>query len=378
MTKRSTLQLLSWALLSITLIFSTFSPTLVNAEEVFTIKGVKVDVTAATAASARQQALEQGQSDALKNLLKKLTLVKDHERVEGLSVKDAGVYVKSLEIENEKTSRVRYLADMTVHFKPDLIRRFLSHNNLEYAETVSKPLLVVPVFFSSDESDGFESSAKPVLWQQGNPWFEVWESFDDRDSLVPVTVPVSDLTDIRTLTVEDALGGNQEDIMDLATRYQADTALVATARLVADPVRDLQVLQIQAQLFTQDEAPQSLVQMFEGAPQQSESALMRDAVSQILNAFEQRWKLENIIVGGESDELRVDLPVEGLQDWIRLRSRIEAVGLVRDLWLEKASSNLVRVRLKYSGTQENLRKAFQQQNLTLVNQGGLWILTERS
>src|SRR3546814_5337389 len=88
---------------------------------------------------------------------------------------------------------VRYLADLTFRFNPDQVRSLLRGAGVPFAETRSKPVVVLPVFG--------DSAAGPTLWTGTNPWRDVWAQRRGDDGLVPLTVPLGDLGDLAAVEI---------------------------------------------------------------------------------------------------------------------------------------------------------------------------------
>lgn len=72
------------------------------ANEVFTVQGIKVDVTAETAAKARTQALAQGERMAFAKLIERLTMRIDRELLPELSAEQISSYIRDFEVADEK------------------------------------------------------------------------------------------------------------------------------------------------------------------------------------------------------------------------------------------------------------------------------------
>ena len=89
----------------------------------------------------------------------------DHKRLPVMDPKQVATYVKDFNVTNEKNSEIRYLADLTYRFKPNDIRLLLRDNEIQFAETISKPMLVLPVY---------QIAGAVFLWDDPNPWREAW------------------------------------------------------------------------------------------------------------------------------------------------------------------------------------------------------------
>ena len=105
--------------------------------DVFTVRNVAVDVTARTAAAARERALKDGQTRALLRLLERLVSRSALDRLPTIDQATANFLVRDFEIANEKTSSVRYLATLTYRFKRSEVRALLRREDIPFAETVS-------------------------------------------------------------------------------------------------------------------------------------------------------------------------------------------------------------------------------------------------
>ena len=144
----------------------------VDASDLFTIHSISVDFKADDANAARKLALVDGQERALKALLKKLTLDTDHGRLPVIEGSRLGDFVQGFEIANEQRSERRYLADLTVRFKPYAVRALLRTADIPFAESVSSPILVLPIF---------QRGGTTNLWDDPNPWRDAWHRFEAQE-----------------------------------------------------------------------------------------------------------------------------------------------------------------------------------------------------
>ncbi len=90
--------------------------------ESFTVSDVQADVTADTAAHARDQALMQAQRTAYAELSARLGIADNGSK---LSDDAIASLVHSFEVQSERVSAVRYIGVYTIHFKPSAIQRKL-------------------------------------------------------------------------------------------------------------------------------------------------------------------------------------------------------------------------------------------------------------
>ncbi len=336
-------------------------PKAAHADDVFTVMAVPVDVTADTAAAAREQALLEGQHKGADILLRRLALREDYSKIPALTEAQLFEAVQGIEVEREKISTVRYLGDLTVRFKPDPIRNILRTAAIRYAETVSKPLVVVPVYHAGDQM---------MLWDEANPWLAAWAAHVTKGGLVPFAVPFGDLTDIAAITAEEAVQGAQAKLDALAKRYNAADSLV----VIATPSADGSSIDVAASRYGSGQLPRTDVMRVAGTPGEPPDALFVRAVAEIESQIEQNWKQENLLRFDREETLSVTVPFTDLGQWIAVRKRLGEIVFVRTAELDSLSKAEAVVGLHYLGDLGQLKTALAQKDLDLTQNGAAWTL----
>ena len=333
---------------------------------IFEVRDVAVDVTAKTAAQAREVALADGGAIAFRLLLQRLTLTEDHARLPELASGDVAAYVSDFSISDEKTSAVRYLAKLHFRFKPGEVRNLLRGAALLFAETPSKPILVLPVF---------QAASGLVLWEDPNPWLEAWNQREPVNGLVRLALPLGDLADINALKVQQAVRGDVAALSKLAERYKAGDAVVAYARVGLDPVGSgARRIDISMTRFNVQREPETVFLAFGQEDGEEVIDLLVRGADAVANRLEDSWKRENLLVSGEAGIAPVAVPITGLRDWLNVQKRLKNVTVVLDLKTILMSLDEVRVNLHYVGTAAQLKIALGQSDLALVQEDNEWVL----
>ncbi len=329
--------------------------------EVFAVRGVAVDATAATAAKARDQALAEGHQAAFRRLVARLVLAADQPRVSALAPDVINDLVRDFEVADEKTSAVRYLASLTVRFRPDAVRTFLRGQGVGFAETRSKPLLVLPVY---------ELSGALSLWDDPNPWREAWSRLPASDGLVPLVRARGDLQDIAAIGAEQAVRGDDARLKAIAGRHGASDVLIARAGMRypdGPPVSGGSGpwLQVSLSRFGNALLEQTRVEAFYPEAGEDQNALLARAAVAIAGQIEENWKRNNRLRFDTGDELTVEVPIMSLAQWLEIKTKVEAVPFIRRADLIYLSRKLARLRLNFIGDAEQLRLALSQSDLAL-------------
>lgn len=325
-------------------------------DDIFTVTDVPVDVTDANSIQAREKAMLEGQRQAFTRLLQRLSS-DANPRVPRLEEATLARLVRSIDVANERTSAVRYLASLTVRFNPSAVRDLLSSSGISFTETQARPILLIPIF---------SAGGSTVLFEDRNPWREAWERRPARDTLMPIIVPLGDLRDIADLDTKAALAGDPAKLEAIARRYGAADTAVAVATISLDAVTSKPTVALTVTRHTPG-VDQTLVDSFVGETGDRGEALLAKAVDWVERELERLWKEENAIgPGGDERQLTITVPISSLAEWTEVRRRLAGIGLVRKADVLQVSRQEGRIALTYVGETGQLKSALAQRDLELI------------
>jgi hypothetical protein len=341
-------------------------------EEAFTVRNVAVDATAENAAAARERALAEGQREAYRRLIARLVPADRHAALPRLGQPAIADLVHNFEVDSEKTSPVRYLARLTVRFKPGAVAELVRRAHVPYAETASRPVLVIPLY---------RAGGALLLWDDPNPWRTAWSAAVEptADGLVPMIAPKGDLADIRDLGPEQALRRDGERLRAIARRYGAPDILLAYAVLRLDAQQNVPVVDVTATRVAESGAEQTVVYGFTGTAERPVEALLAEAAAAVRQGIEEAWKRDNLLRLDEQRRLVIAVPLTGLADWVEVRRRLAGVATIRRSALKSLTRETAILDLDYFGDEEQLAGALAQRDLELTQGEGEenWTITLR-
>lgn len=351
-------------------------PACAQGDDVFTVRGVAVDATDQTAAAARVKALAEGQRRALRHVFERIVLAEDLARQPRLADRQIEALVQALEIDKERTSAVRYLAELTVRFKPDEMRGLMQQAGMRFAETMSRPVVVLPVYKSVQ---GAQEAV--LLWEDDNPWRRAWAGLPAGTGLVPLIVPIGDLTDADAVDAAAALGGDDAKLGAIAARYRAGEVIVSVLTARDDPRTKAMLLQYQTVRPRQGQtaadtaaaalAPERpIVVPPAAALDERLAALAREQA----RAIEEQWKRSHVMRFGEEQRLSLSLPLSGLGDLVEARRRLSELSAVRRVEVIALTRKVARLSIAYAGDPEQLRAAVLQKDMELLPDPPDWQL----
>lgn len=330
--------------------------------DIWTVSGVSVDVTSESAAKAKLLAIGDAQVKAFYRLVDRLVPAKSAAPLKALGPDQVGRLLAGLSIEEERTAPKRYIAKLSIRFLANKTRALFNRFGVRYAEAQSEPVLVVPVWVTPQGAD---------IWSGENPWHKAWAELDLNNALVPILLPLGDLTDTNALTAREAIAYNTVKLEALRIRYGASAVLVAGA----EPKGETQVRAVM-----QGTSPVGRI----GFDKTYEAEDLASAAVLAANRFQlvmqEKWKSENLVTPttttavAPSNSITMAVPYSSAAEWSVLRSRIQTTRGVGRIDINSLSGRGAVVSIAFGGTLNELRSAFYQAGFDLSVVGGTWVL----
>jgi hypothetical protein len=328
--------------------------------EVFTVRNVTVDTTAATAAAARDTALVGAERNAFQRLLARLTLASDAKRLPKLTAADLADLTEGFEVQEEKHSAVRYIASLTYRFKPPQVEKLLQDAGIPFAQTPSKPVLVLALLRAGD---------KLSLWEDPNPWRTTWATLPPADGLVPFVVPVGDLTDFAAIGAGEASTGDAQKLAAMAQRYEAGSTLVVTAVIRGKPDGSPKAVELASSRFVPGSDSQVTISSVAALKGETLDALLARAAQQIESDIGEKWKADNLIHFDQAQEAVVTVPIANLENWLAVEARLAQVASIKRTALIFLSRSEAQIAVQFFGDPAQLKLALAQRDLILTGEG---------
>ena len=336
-----------------------------DSADIFTVSDIHVDESGQSAADARTVALARGERRAFDELMRRLTSRGDRDKVPRLSAEQVAGLVLDIAIANEKTSGVRYIADVTYRFKQQAVRSLMKSSQVRYAETRAKSILILPLY---------ETAGALALWEDPNPWRKAWQGTPIRPCLVTLKVPEGNLRDIAVISAELAARGDAKSIAAAGARYETDIVIVAHATMNSG--RDGRAeLAISATTYGTADREQTIVTTVLANANETADAMFERAKRETADLIEDNWKRANLIQFEQNSVLVAEMPLKSLREWVEAQKRFRNVAQIQRVDLVLMSREEARFNVFYLGDASQLKLALAQQNLNLVEEEGAWTLS---
>jgi len=336
----------------------------------YTVSDVAVDVTAQSALKARDTARLDGERRALTTLLQRLTAKEDWSRLPKASDTELEELLQDFEVAGEKTSAVRYIATFTYRFQRDAVGDFLRNHGIPFAETRSKPVLVLPVLTAGGRS---------LLWEDPNPWRAAWgEASGIGEGLVPMRLATGELSDVQAIDAGQAVRGDREALAAVSRGNAGIDVLVARAELSGSEAQ--RTLQLTGARYAAGFPDQSWTGTLKADAGEGDDALYARAVAAVITGVNDAWKQSMLSHGGGTNagaSLVAVVPLTSLKDWVAVRERLRSVSAIQRTRLLSLTKEAARVEIGYAGEPEALQIVLAQRDLTLSRGDPDWTLSAK-
>lgn len=331
----------------------------------FTIEDIKVDVTAANAMAAREQAFEQAQVLAFNELAERMTAGGAGQNVPVPDLSTISSLIQDFEVTSESLSAVRYVGTYIFRFKDADVRRFFSNQGVAYTDVSSRPMLVLPFYQ--------RPNGEAVIWSPYNIWMQAWDKVGDLEGLVPLVVPLGDLADVRDIGDDEALTYNESKLSGMLNRYGAGEAVV----VVAIPDENLARVEgpdtpaagaLGLDIYRTDRAgPEYVQRIIQTARSgQTRAQFYEEAVKKVYSYLQRDWKKKTLVSGEQGNrKLRVRVTFNSLEEWATTQKALERVYGISEVSLQSLSPKEAYVNLSFQGAESRLRLALKQADITL-------------
>ncbi len=328
-------------------------------EGVFTVSGVKIDVTADSAAKARNQAFDLAQIKAFDKLVTRLIGDIDDVSYEKPQLSEISTMVKDFEVTKEKISAVRYVGEYSFRFNSKLVKKYFSKIGVEYTDVKSKPILVLPFYQVNNQN---------ILWSGDNPWFDAWRRSDSDKGLVPMLTPIGDISDMADIKDGEALTYRQEKLERIISRYGVKEAVILIAAFVDGGVDNSKANNLTIYVYRTGGKNSEYTNSIKVKREKSEKIddMMDRAVVETIKFLQKGWKDKTIVNANQGNKLQVRVPFRSIKEWVETKEVLKSVQAIGKIEIVSIKPRVARLNLIFNGSEQRLRLALEQADITLT------------
>ena len=261
-------------------------------------------------------------------------------------------------IKDEKILANRYIGSFDFCFLNEKVTKLFFQNQVQWSELYSRPIIVFPVW---------KTNFVLRLWKDPNPIKSVLdEKINNHKGLTKLIFPKNKIGVLRSIDAKLAFDGDEKSIARAIERSGASRALnlhFEIQKIKFDEVINLEDLNLSQ--VSRDKIFKIKVNAYlynsrgkkQGILYQKNSFFNIDMVDKIITktindivaTLEEKWKLANVFLGYNLDEVEIFVSVGDLKDWIKGIKILKSLPGIKRVHTKKLEKNGAYVSLLVEG-----------------------------
>lgn len=336
-------------LLVCSLLFS-FSASAYNSD-VYFVSGVSVSTVDKSSAAAKAISHATARRDALLILLGRLEM--NANIADNVSDEEIADMVRSEQIENESIAGKRYSATFNIMFAEDFVAHILDQKKLipTSASALKKTYLLIPARMKKNQT---------LLWGEDNDWKKAVEKTLKNKSLKNFIIPDADIANVATLDAGDITSLDYLALEPVLSRYKADIAY--TLIFSYDEIENKVLIEV---LRVDKLYKKQFKLSFINVDRLGYKILMNRVSDKTI-----QYLVNSQIAlprNTSPNSVLIKVYIDSLEDWLRIKNKIERSNLVNQLNIELISRERVVATLNYIGSGE-IQKSFADHGIRMNRQ----------
>ena len=314
---------------------------------------VHVDVTAKSVTDAKQRAMSKAVRDGLAEVILRISTDKSVQEINKLTDNQLAHFITGVMVLMEKTSDVRYIADLRIGVDEYILKSYLSENDLPLVYAEEKEALVIPLM--EDEAGNVD------LWSDENVWKK---AFLDRGKMhkgrLNIATIDKNLGNISMIKVNRLGELTNSEFKDLADFNHADSIYVLTYS------------QKDNKIYIKNYPSQSVQEVL------IENKPMTFLVDKVMEFFkdDESSVQQNTEVAQVSDfeKIEVVYNYSKLSEWMSLKQVLDNNAQVKDIQIVSMVNGKVHFNFGYNGIVEKLQGYLVMSGYKMQKEGEYYVI----
>ena len=299
----------------------------------YKVTNVPVVAERSSALEAKEAALAEGQMEAFKRLLARLS-PQGEAQLPQITEETVLPYVAGVSIETEKTTATKYMGSIAVEFNPKAVKELLNTQQVTYLKTQAPTLLVIPEYITNGRTQILEDTSP------------LYQALQEKKELAPFYQAVLPKgTEEELALVRQDMG----NVSALLSNYGKERLMVL--RFVQEGE---DMWRVESDFYPMTGMQNQIIQKrFRFANGDLKLALgqMADAM---FKEMENRWRADRTTSLSDKQVLYLRVSVQSLSDWLRLEKEMKTWNFLEETALKGLYLPQVLVEATYKGSEDDL------------------------
>lgn len=313
---------------------------------------VSVDITAKTVSEAKQKAISKAMRDALSEVVLEISTDKSVKEINKLNDNQLEHFITGVMVLMEKTSDVRYIADLRISVDEKILKAYMAENNMPIIIGEEQDIVLIPLF---EDKDGNIDIWGDNTWRQALLAHKNMQKGNLSFSVIGKNL--GNIAMVKAESIYNMADGqynelknfNHADGINVLKYSEKDKKIY----IKSFPLREERIININS------ENP-------------------ADAVADVLETFKDTKKAlaveENNVFSTEQVEVIYNYP--RLSAWAELKKLLNNNPQVQEINIVSMSTGKVHFNFKYSGAIAKLQETLSANGYTFTREGEHYVINQ--
>jgi hypothetical protein len=362
---------LKFCILGFFLVFLLNSNSVFAAQnDAYTVNDVIASGSGKSPSQARTNAVTSAQRNAFLILLDRLGI----DSSTASSIDDAAIsdMVASQQILGEKVAGNNYSATLNLSFSESFVKHYLGKKvaAAEDKKETANSYLIVPVKLIKNQS---------LIWETNNDWKVAWENILKANKVSYLKLAKGEIDDIATITPSAVDNPHFTDFEQLLNKYKTDGLMLVYFDFDSIENKVNIVLQ-NIQKFNTTKTKLDFVNVNQLSPEDLVNKVAEKTFDYIASIVDKDGVRSSPLTAPTTIQTgistyQIDILIYGLDDWLKVKNKLENSNLVSQFRVESLSRDLVKIIVSYNNSNGDIINAFAKNNLYLQKktEGGYFL-----
>lgn len=341
---------------------SLFLATNVLSANLYQIENVPVAAEVDNAIEARDIAIANGQVDAFWRMVRKMVKSDDLIKIPLLGQNEVVNFVQNVSLADEKTTATKYMAMLTVNFKPRAVQDFLAENQVPFLVQAPPSALIIPVYRQGESIS---------LVEADSPVYGALKNIVSKNDLFEWVLPESDPDTANTIK-EAWLNTDVNVWADILSGIGVGRVFLWEITQVGPTVA------VETKSFPEDQEGWERVSFKTIVPSGNIQSVVPILFEQTELLLEKAWRSVKTNNLETPNMFWITVPIQNISEWVSIRKKLDSMEFLNGFDVRGFRPRQVLVALQFKGTGEQLDERLQVVGLRVkpVPGSSAWELTE--
>ena len=288
---------------------------------------------------------------AFDRLIDKILIKKDINKLSSTSLDEIKKLVSHYQLieENKNINSQKIIFNIT--FDRDQINKLFYEKNILYADITKLQIIIMPVLIKNDNVYLFSENYFYKNWNE--------EVDNTKDQAIEYILPLESIESVRLINSNK---NNLENIdLNLLKNYEIQNCIY----LVINYEKNLTNIYLKANIFNNKLIKNINIKNLE----MNETEKMKNIKFILKEQIKEIWKKENLIDVRTPSFLNSKLNLQSKEDLLKVNNLLNKIDLIQNFSVLELNMNYAKIKIKYLGNLEKLKKRLNKKGLILKIDG---------